>query len=224
MYKVNNKSKKSRGRSLLAKGYGLVKARYSNPQNIVRDVQFLKSVLNPENGVFHYNASTTIGTGGSVLTPFLIPQGNNVGERQGNSVKLSFVRVRYSIRCNAAAQNTFFRIIVAFDKDRNANTNTPTITDILDTADPLSFYVINTQILDPRFHIVYDRVHSLSQISDTNAVGDFSTSPEVHCKFVGTGSTSASTGGNTPSIFIISSESVNLPTYNLFSEIRYYDN
>jgi hypothetical protein len=216
-YKRQNKNKSSK--------FGkFIKNRYSNPQKIASDLAFVMKMVNAEKMPVHYNNSTTIGTGGSIQTPLAIAQGNDVGNRTGNSIRLSSLALNFSVRINSSASNTFVRMIVALDIDREGSTNIPAITDILDSADPLSFYNINQELETRRFIILIDKTFALSAVSNTNDVFQWRSARTDHVFYQGTSSAAASLARNTVSVFLLSSEGVNLPTYNLFFESKYYDN
>ena len=109
-------------KKVAGKVYGLAKKRYvskggPNMKNIVKDVMFLKSVLNPEKKRYEIaNNSAAFGqtlnaalTTGALLTQFSfgtgIVQGTSSSTRNGNSIKLNSIifKARFHQQANTAS-------------------------------------------------------------------------------------------------------------------------
>ena len=96
-----------------ARTLGKLAANYSA---IMRAVRITQNQLNPEKNMYTLgNQSINLGVTGSVEPLVSIAQGDNAGQRQGLSVKLNGLYIRYHIRMDGSATTNNCRVMVVMD-------------------------------------------------------------------------------------------------------------
>jgi hypothetical protein len=218
-------------RKVKANAKRTIKKRYThnggkvNLNRIVNDLGKLKLLVNAESKFCLVTQTSTFGTGGQMQILSGIAQGDDYTNRNGNSIRSESLSCFISLKINASATNSVCRVILCLDRERDGSTNVPTSSSILETStEPLSPYNVLQQQINPRFTVLHDSITVLTQVSRTMELISYSSSLQQHVTFIGTGSSSASLGEGAITIFLISSEGVNLPTFNLYSCYKYYDN
>ena len=80
-------------------------------------------------------ASQTADNSGAVITPISIAQGDDVGERSGNSILVKYISFKLRCQAHVDATATDLRVILVQDKE---SLSSPSVTQILYEANPLS--------------------------------------------------------------------------------------
>lgn len=185
-----------------------------------RDVKYLKSVINVESKHLEYVASTTSSTTvGLVLVNGCIP-GDTGETRDGQSIKLSSLLLRYSVVIHASATATIHRVFVLIDTQPNAANFASG--DLIDTT---------TNVLSPlnitygsRFRILRDIIIHVDQNNPIRTVKKYIKLSD-HTKFnAGTAGTIADISTNALYVCHMSNEATNVPTFDYFARTRFIDN
>lgn len=204
-------SRRSAGRSF---GYGDI------AKKVVRDIAYLKSIVNVERKHLEYTASTTSSTTLQlVLVNGSIP-GDSGETRDGQSIKLASLLLRYSVTIHASATATIHRVLVVLDTQPNAANFAAG--DLLDTAG---------NVLSPlnvtygsRFRVLRDIIIHVDSTNKIKTVQKFIKLSD-HTKFnAGTAGTIADISSNALYVCHISSEATNVPTFDYFARTRFIDN
>lgn len=186
-----------------------------------RDLKYLKSIVNVESKHLEYTANTTSSTTAAfVLINGSVP-GDSGESREGQSILLQSVLLRYIVTLHASATATLHRVIVFIDSQPNAAV--PGAADILDTA---------TNVLSPinitygaRFKILRDIMRTVDTNNLIVNVNEFIKIERTHTKFnAGTAGTVADISTNSLYVLHMSSEGTNVPVFDYFVRTRFIDN
>lgn len=187
----------------------------------------IRKLINVEHKYFDVNTTVTGSQTGFVAPLSLIPQGDNVSERDGDSVKIQSFEMNGSVFRNpAATANEAFRILVVRDLQNPGST--PPASDILETVGSVNApyqYVdyINGPDMNKRFTIIYDELtytdtyHPVKQFS-------FKTNHDCHTYFRGAAGATASMGNGTYFIVVLSDLATSPSTFYFSSRLRFTDN
>lgn len=170
------------------------------------------------------SASTRNGTV-TLLTP--IPQGDNISEREGDSIKVQSIELSGGFfRDPASTSNEAVRMMVIRDL-QNAGAS-PTAADILQAVgtayapfQPIDF--LNGNDLNKRFTVVFDHLTFVDPYHPTQIV-DFKSNHDCHVFFRDTGSTVSSSGNGTYFLVVLSDAAANSANFYFTSRIRFTDN
>lgn len=111
------------------------------------------------------SVNTTADNAGS-LTYFNLPaQGDGLSERSGDQIQLKKLMFRFHIT-GADTTNIFRVIIFRWSQNNALGANVPVTTDILQTANVMSFYNYTNEH-DTKVRILYDKTITLSVTGDT---------------------------------------------------------
>lgn len=184
----------------------------------------LRRLINVETKVANTNAaSSTFGTGGSVVCISQIAQGTDYTSRVGDSIRIQGVELRSRITMSATATNSLVRVVVCRDLD-GAGT-APSYTDIFDAGLGATNALAQYNWLNrDRFSILYDEMFSLSLSSDQSLSIGWKAAHEGHVKYRGTTAASASDGKGSIYLVFVSDETVNQPTYQYNARLTFTDN
>lgn len=184
-----------------------------------RGVKYLKSMINSEKHYFDLTASGNIDTTGSVTLLTGVAQGDDVNNRQGNSVLGKTIYLRLITTRVAANTNpvNFGRVIIFKDME---NTGTdPTIADVLQSATVIS--PLNVDHV-ARYQILADRVLPLSLNGNEGSQHKFYLRVNDHVKYTGSGA--AAIYKNQIYMIIIGDQATNAPSWSCASRFGFYDN
>lgn len=190
-----------------------------------KTAMFLKTVLNPELKFFDNAVGSAISSTGVITLLNSIPQGNDEGQRDGNSIKLNKIVVRADVARNSSATSTatFIRYMIVCDTDGQGST--PAVTDILASADPAS--LLNILTYPGRFKVLMDKHFHLDtgaqQAVTFQHIIDMNKFPSCnHLHYSST--TGASVKKNALYLVQVGSEATNTPSQDTNIRLRYYDN
>jgi hypothetical protein len=148
-----------------------------------------------------------------------IATGTNDSDRVGKSLKITSAMIRAVVTLDPTTPtNTFCRFMVVLDKQ--SNSTTPTMTDILDTISVHSFR--NTE-KGKRFTVLTDRRFSITTEKPQYVFNSYH-KLNTHVEYDGTGSTEASISTNSLWFIFFSELASNAPVMNYQTRVRYIDN
>lgn len=182
---------------------------------LVKSVGMLKGIINSEK---HYTDVSLAGTGGSAGSIQLInqvAQGDDVNNRDGNSILCKYIYGNVYLAMNASATNTVVRCMIVMDTANQGST--PAVTDVIaDYISPMN--VDNTK----RFVTLVDRRYTFSINGDRGRLIKFYVPVNKHLRYSST--TGTSVLQNALYLIIISNEGTNTPTFAGTWRIAFYDN
>lgn len=204
----------------------LNQTRFFTPQNIttgvryaVKGVNLMKSLINSELKRFDTSFSALPSSTASFNLLTATNQGDDVENRNGNSILAKYITWNYTLTMNASASATMVRFIVFVDGDNDQQTPTE--------AELLANSAIFTSAINPdytsRFTILYDRIHSMSINGDRIITDKWYKPLNYHIKYItGTGSTGFGKGNIW--LYSKSNEATNTPTHTGYVRLAFYDN
>lgn len=216
-------------RNYKRKAYGTRKPNYTVvgsatylAKRALQGVKYIKSMINCEKKYRDTTFTGSVDWNGSILCLSLCGAGDDVNNRQGNSILCRSLYDRMDIQANANAVNTYFRIIIFQDKE---NTGTdPTPADVLQTVG---------SNLAPTSPLNVDHISRYSILCDKSMVMDaqqgitkmFSKyiNMQTHLKFTGINATDIYKGA-LYMLLISNQNTTNLPAYQLSNRMGFYDN
>ncbi len=214
----NQRYRKRRGR----RNYSSKSGGYLNTASKALAVAYaVKKLVNVE----YFNVNTDFtgdpSSSGAVVNLTAIPQGDELGHRQGNKVRAKYISMGGNVNLHASATNTIMRI--ALIRDNNGSTTQPAITDNWSTV--LDFAQNQPKRGAPqqcsRFSVLYDRAFVISTENPRIAFS-WSSSLDHHIYFTGT--TATDEGKGHIYLFIASDQATNDPVVQASSSVRYIDN
>lgn len=151
-----------------------------------------------------------------------IPQGDDNGQRTGNSIKLSSLYLTLQCGMSAAATQTFVRFILFEDKFNTGTT--PTASNVLGLTLATGWSVIAPLNSDfsTRYRILMDKRIALSQNGRQNYIMKKYIKQNRHIHYTGPGS--ADTYNGNIYLLMVSNEGINTPTVFFNCRVGYYDN
>lgn len=203
-------------------GYRRFKKRYMSYSRMAytayKGVRMLKGLVNVEkklftNSGFSGNPSNT----GYITVLNTINAGDDVAERNGNSILAKYMTGKIYITQNSSATNTVVRCIIF--QDLANQSSTPSVASVLEAVNPAS--PMNVDNVD-RYWILYDRMITLSTGGKTMVPLNIFRRLNFHCKYDGTGGTDYEI--NAICMLLISNEPTNTPTVTGYWRLAYYDN
>lgn len=185
-------------------------------------VKYIRGLVNSE--MFHVRGNDidqTVDNTGYVRHITAISQADGPQNRTGNSILARKFFLRYILKGNTGPAITIVRVMLIRDKQQVGDSS-PTITDVLDTTDPLS-------LLDPgqygRFEVLYSKIHTLNNTDKRTIQGQIVRSMMSHVRFNGTADTDIQRNGLY--LMAISDQATTgtaEPTINFSSNLSYRDN
>lgn len=183
-----------------------------------------KKWLNPEFKSHELDTNTNFDDTGEVIYLTGIAQGDADNTRDGDSIKATGMSLNMTLTQNAAATETFVRIMLIRDNDF-AGTNTPVIGGaggVLDTTD--DFRAMKNLDQTRRYHVLYDKMHIIHSVNGRTKYIKIFKKMSHHVRYVDTGAGSGSGGNGALWLMIITNEDTNLPNVNYQMRLRYLDN
>ncbi len=152
-----------------------------------------------------------------------IPQGDTTSTRDGAQCKMVGLELSFRIVQAAAASITSCRIMLVLDKQTNQA--------IYVANDLLADVTISDGIISPRnldnsrrFTVLYDRTFTMQDGGVRSFVVKKYFKKDVLLRYDGSTPSIADLTQNSMSLLTTSSEGTNVPTFTLFSRLRYVDN
>lgn len=163
--------------------------------------------------------NNSVSSTASVLPMNAIAQGDSATTRDGNSIKLMSLHIKYVLFENAAASATAVRMMIV--KDLLPQGAVPAITDILVASDCVSpMNLLNSR----RFKVLHKKDFGISTTGEDIRIGDYYTKLNFHTKYDGAGGAATDINNNGIYLILISNQVANLPTFQYASRIRFVDN
>lgn len=191
-------------------------------QDAYKGVQMVKQLVNTE---FDFKDTTTgvsPTSGGSMTLLNGMTQGDTASSREGNSIRMKSLDLRFYLTNNSTAVNTNTRVMLVHDKQPNGST--ALVTDVLATNN-----VVSPRNLDnrKRFKVIYDRTFSLSTAGPSNLNSAFYKKDfNQHVAFYNASNAGTIADISTGALFLLllSDQAVNAPTINYYFRLRFIDN
>ena len=187
----------------------------------LRATRYIKGLVNSER--MYYDRAITLGSIKSQnYTLTNLSQGDQVGQRTGNSILLRSIYFRGYIQINPSVTlNTRISIALVKDTMQVADT-TPEVTDIFTSNEPEGqLRVGQTNNMAGRFKILWRKNYNLHADVPTITLDKFWKVYD-HVRFNGPNAQDIQRNGYY--VCILSSESTNFPTVVINSRIGYHDN
>lgn len=182
-----------------------------------RGVKTLRGLVNVEKKYIDDNIGQTIPNTGIVDLISAVAAGDDVTNRNGNSILAKYLVLKGFVRMSASATATNVRVMIV--RDLNNQGSNPTVADILDGATDVS--LLNKDNTS-RFWILYDKMFSLSNNGTQQVSLDIYRRLNFHLKYSSTVSTAVLS--NAIYLVAIADEPTNVPQIQGVSRIAFYDN
>ena len=188
--------------------------------NVEKQVSFMKGMINSEKYVFDTAITVAnLSNTGNITNLNQIATGDDAGQRTGNSILARRLTCKYTIQDTTPIAAEFTRVLIFYDIQQNGTD--PTLSQILQDTSNVIVSPIN-QDNNPRFWILYDRIHGLDTYNNTKT-GRMSRSLKMHIKFTGTAA--ANYGMNSLYVLLISDQAgASGVSVTFYSRLQYYDN
>lgn len=160
--------------------------------------------------------NNSVGTGGTIYGLSDVSQGDTALLRDGNSMSVFKLDVRWAMIKHASDSASFVRIIIFHDRRQRAGI-APVVLDVLAEANPLAQFKFDNRT---RWNIYLDvtgEVHT----NAPSVFGHYSRTINVKVDFTGAASTNILHNGFY--VLVITDEATNLPLFQRTSEIRFND-
>lgn len=181
----------------------------------------VKRLLNVERKFVDAAGTGTVTSAGVVIPLTLLGTGTGDQARTGVSVKAYSNVMRLTISNNPASVLNNSRVRVIMFKDTQTNGVLPTVTEVLESADPQS-PMKNSNL--PRFKKFYDKFHYVSQNDNNNSQHVVSKKFEHHIGYTGTNNTIAELIKGGLFMLLIGEATVNQPAYKYINRFKFIDN
>ncbi len=192
-------------------------------QKVYQDVKYLKSLLNVEFQTLNTTFPASPNTTGQVINLTAIAQGDTAQSRQGNKIRLKYLKVSGVVELHASATRSRVRMVIV--RDNNGSTTIPDITDLYTSL--AQFFNNRNKLGTPqsnsRFSILWDKL----VLIDSSGKGPmsavkYSQSLDHHCFF--TGGATTDEGKGALYLMIASDEATNDPIVTIDSTVKWIDN
>lgn len=201
---------------------GFMHRRYSVAdiaQSAWKGVKMLKGLVNTEKHYLDTAISTATSSAGSVTLISGVAQGDDVNNRQGNSVLGKSMYCSYSIARNAANTNVANNVRIVVFKDLSNIGTTPTVGDILASASVIApLNVDHTS----RYQILRDDRIALTLNGSGSRFSKHYIRVNDHLKFTGSLATDVYT--NALYVLVITDQASSQPTFDANYRFGFYDN
>lgn len=184
---------------------------------LMRSVKMLKGLVNAERKYVDTGDTPTITNTGTITLLNAIAQGDDVNNRDGNSILCPYIRHRGVVKINSSATATAVRMLIVMDTANQGST--PAVTDVLQSANVTAYInVDNTK----RFWILFDQLYHLDINGNRQILVDKTIPIKQHLRYSGSSSTNVLQ--NAIYSIHISDEATNTPTGNMTTRVTWYDN
>lgn len=185
-----------------------------------KGVKFVKSIINSEKHYFD-NTSVTgaVASAGTIYCLSNIAQGDDVNNRQGNSVLAKTLYVRGTMYRNVSNTAVINSVRCIWFQDTSNQGSDPTVTDILQSADVRSPLNVDKT---SRYSIIRDKVYTLSVGGQAGFNIKKFLPINNHLKY--TGSSGSNIYTNALYVLVITDQSTLQPVFDMTSRLAFYDN
>lgn len=184
--------------------------------------KYMRGMINSEK--MYLDRVFTLGANKSTLFNITsIAQGDQPGQRTGNSILVRSIYMRGFIQVNPAVTgNTRLSLVLVQDLQQISDV-TPAITDVFTSDDPEALIRTGaTTNTAGRFKIMWRKNYSVNTTTTPNINLDKFWKQYTHIKFNGT--TAGDIQKNGLYLIVLTSESTNFPTFSATVRTGYYDN
>ncbi len=187
----------------------------------------IRKLINVEHKYNDRQNSLTCTQAGNVQLLTNIGQGDDINQRDGDSIKLQSIKIRGYIRLDAAATlSSAVRVLLVRDLQNPGATITGA--DLIQQASsvyaPVSHYnFINGVNLQNRFTVIYDEVQTVDP-SNPLVVFDYESKHDCHVFFRGTGTAFTDCAAGAVFLVVFSDATVNLPIATFTTRVLFTDN
>ncbi len=184
----------------------------------------VKSLLNVE--IKNHDTGltqTAISSTFQVIELTNIAQGDTTLTRDGASLKVTGINLKYKLSQHASATNTQVRMLLVHD----TQTNQATYGAVALLADAsIHDSIVSPRNLDNtrRFKVLMDRVHSYSATGRTNSVHSFNKKVSIKIRYDNPAAAVGSITQSSLSLVLVSDEATNTPLITHIIRLRYVDN
>lgn len=184
----------------------------------------IRKLINVEHKFLDTGATQVASQAGTVSALNLIAQGDNVGQRDGDAVKMQ--SLEFTALCFTGGNSGFLRIMIV--KDAQNLGATITGADVLQTSGgiytPASFpNFINSPNIQSRFSVLLDQVVRLDP-SKTNEIVRFKSTHDVHLYYRDTAATLASLASGALFVILLTDLAATQPSVVWQSRVIFTDN
>ncbi len=201
-----------------------IRAGMSDASKALVLAKHVKSLLNVE--IKNHDTGltqTAISSTFQVLELTNIAQGDTTLTRDGASLKLVGVNLKYKLSQHASATNTQVRMLLVHDTQTNQST--------YGAVSLLADASIHDSIVSPRnldntrrFKVLMDRVHVFSSTNRTNSVHSFNRKLNIKIRYDNPAAAIGSITQSSLSLVLVSDEATNTPLITHIIRLRYVDN
>lgn len=147
-----------------------------------------------------------------------VAQGDTTVSRDGNSIKMHDIDLNFIAEKNPSATYSHMRIMILMDKQTDSTT--PTITDVLETSTVNSHRNID---YTRRFYMYYDRVITVDN-DKPSIEWKKHIKTQAHVRYSGAGNSITAISSAPIFLMVLSTELTDAPTLIAKSRLRYIDN
>lgn len=186
-----------------------------------KTAKYLKGLVNVEFKKYDKSGTGTINSTGAITHITDIAQGDTDQSRNGNSLLLKSINLKFQIAMNGSSAGSIVRCLVFHDKQQVGDTS-PSVSDVLDgdAVSPLLAPLNNLTV--GRFSILFDRMYKMGNSSDPIKIIKMYRKCLSHVRFNGTASTDIQKNGLY--FLLVSNEPTNVPTVSYQSRLTFIDN
>lgn len=189
----------------------------------------IRKLINVEHKFIDVNTDLTCTQTGTVGYLTSIGQGDNITDREGDSIKVQSFSIRGHVRRDSAAASTAVDVVrLLVVRDLQNQGAAPTAADVLETLgtskSPYQYVdFLNGNDLNKRFTIVWEYYTSLDLYHPIKTY-EFSTNHDCHVFYRGSTSAQTSAGNGTYYLIAVSSANTATPILECTSRLRFTDN
>lgn len=184
---------------------------------IMKTVGRMQSMINSERKYVDITDSSSPSNTGTINLVNQIAQGDDVNQRDGNSILCSYIKHRMVAKINTTATSTSFRILLVLDTANQGTT--PAVADILQTVSTTSNINVDNS---KRFWFLYDKLTTLDINGDRSWSCDELIPVNKHMRYSASGQTTVLQ--NAIYHVMVSDEATLTPTTASTTRVAFYDN
>lgn len=184
-----------------------------------RGVRYIKGLVNSESYRVITSGDVNPTSSGTIVHYTSVAQGDGATTRTGNSIFVRALMVNLNIKINPSVIGSTFCRIIAFIDTQQIGDTSPSVTDVLESANVNSSLALNTS---GRFKILRNWEFDLNAVNKPSRVIKKYFNLRHHVRYNGTNGSDIQKGGIY--ILYLSTEATNTPTIGSNNFIRYHDN
>lgn len=197
-------------------------AAYKLAGDAVKATKYLKSLINVEFKYKNVDGLPVSSTTGSMTLLNGVGQGDSDQTRDGKSIRFTSINQHIQFAQHPSATHTIIRYMLVWYYENNASAKT--ISNILETSDPLSFYEMENT---GKFKVLKDMdITMVNGGSSAHQSYRFSFPVSLHSVYTEGAAGSAATDINKGALYmlVLSNEATNTPTVDHHTRLRFVDN